>query len=179
MMNEEIPQTVPDLPALKTLLAHPVFVLKQLSFDLYEEEGAAPYERLRSRVRGRHRFRKEECHKLHQIFVALAKAFRKASKKLAKLLKTPDQLEGHILMPLLECPHINLKAIIEPIGKKYGKNYFQTYDAIRRRSAFTETLCTELVSHLEQLANDIEKQIKLSKNEAKKYSFNLNGTQSD
>jgi hypothetical protein len=177
MMNEEISQSVPDMPALKKLLAHPVFVLKQLSFDLYEEEGAAAYERLRSRVTGRYRFRKEECQKLHKIFITLAKAFRKASKKLEKLLDSPDKLEWHILMPLLDYPHINLKAIIEPIGQKYEKNYFQTYDALRRRSAFTETLCTELVFHLQQLAHDIEEQIKLSKDDAKKYTFNGNGGQ--
>ena len=43
MINEEIPQFDPDLLALKKLLEHPVFVVRQLAKDLYEEDGPAAY----------------------------------------------------------------------------------------------------------------------------------------
>ena len=79
-------------------------------------------------------------------------------------------------MPLLDCPHINLKAIIEPVAKKHGKNYFQAYDALRRRSGFTETLCRELTSNMKQLALEIEEHVKVSKAEDKNYPFNGNGS---
>lgn len=170
MIEQKIHPKSPELHALRRLLEHPAFIVKQLSVEVYDDHSPAAYERLRSRMIGRHRFQKVECQKLHELFAKISRQLRKKSTSLPKQLNANNRSKSSPI-EILEHPILNMKALLDPIAAKHEKTYHQVYDALRRRAQFTPELCKDITILLNKLANLVDAELERSKAEARNYKF--------
>ncbi len=152
------------MKGLNNILNHKYIIVSKVAYDIYNEKSQKVYERLRSRVKERHRYTEDE-------YKALIKYFKRFAKKLEttnprdfydKKYKIFD-LEGftkHLPKAL------NFKTILSKLG-----DYLTYYDMLRNKRQMDTKILTKIKNELKKAANFIYKNLEKAKDEAKTYNF--------
>lgn len=165
------------MDSLISLLKHPYVVVARLAEVLYEQRSNATYERLRSRLTERHRFREDEYEKLKTIFEGIQSDLEAQVKALERVIKYPEtdktkefleEFPKNIGHPVLQ-----LKAILKDMGGQTEKGYYRMYDHLRERRELTDEYLKALAHQLSEFIDFIKSSLKTAKKEAKRYQFSV------
>ncbi len=163
------------MDSLISLLKHRYIVVSHLAELLYDKKSNATYERLRSRMTERHRFKEEEYKKLHIIFTEMQLDLETQAKMLERLIKFPNTKNSKAFLE--EFPKnighqaLQLKAILQDIGGQTQKDYYRMYDHLRERRELKDEHLISLAQKINEFASTIKKQLKIAQREAKQYQF--------
>ena len=156
--------------SLIEVVAHPYLVLNRIAETLYRDKGNAIHQRLRSRVKGRHRFTMEEYQTLRRILVDMSTRFAAIASKLEAAQQSPA-LEAPDWRRLLRSRWINTSHLLEVVGAGYGLSYLQVYDRLRNRATLPEGFLPGLIAEYRRFAAWIDAQLEQAKAERKDYAF--------
>ncbi len=157
------------------LLKHRYIVVSRLAELVYNKKSNATYERLRSRMTERHRFREEEYEKLKVIFKEIQASLEAQVKSLERVIKFPNSKSSKEFLE--EFPKnighssLQLKAILQDIGGQTEKDYYRMYDHLRERRELTNEHLEALATKLSDFASLIKSSLKTAQKEAKRYQF--------
>jgi len=157
------------------LLKHRYIVVPRLAELVYDKNSNATYERLRSRMTERHRFREDEYEKLKVIFEEIQADLEAQVKLLERAIKFPNTKKTTAFLE--EFPKnighqaLQLKAILQDIGGQTEKDYYRMYDHLRERRELTNEHLEALATQLSAFASLIQSSLKTVQKEAKRYQF--------
>ncbi|MDX2286979.1 MAG: hypothetical protein NW241_22635 [Bacteroidia bacterium] len=150
------------------LLSHPYLVLNHVAETVYEAEGAAVHQRLRSRVKGRHRFLTEEYKAIRKQALGFS---RKLDRMAEKLLEAQADGARPDATRLMQHAWLNHKEVLEAVGAKAGLSYYQTYDRLRNRLQPAPETLQALAGELTAFAQWVRERLDAAQEESKAYAF--------
>ena len=156
--------------SLIEVVTHPYLVLNRIAETLYRDKGNAIHQRLRSRVKGRHRFTMEEYQTLRRVLADMSGRFAYIASKLETAQQAPG-MEAPDWRRLLQSRWINTSHLLEAVGARYGLNYLQVYDRLRTRPPLPEGFVPALIAEYRRFAAWIDTQLEQAKAERKDYGF--------
>ncbi|MDX1909413.1 MAG: hypothetical protein SF053_20405 [Bacteroidia bacterium] len=157
------------------ILSHPYLVLNAIARDTYEGETPdnpdteAFNQRLRSRVKGRHRFSAEEYKTLRRLLIAFSRKLDRYADKL-EAQSAPDTPAAD-LTRLFQHPWLNHKEILEGLGARSGLNYYQLYDRLRSRVKADAQASRDLATELRRFAAWVRERLEQAHEARKTYVF--------
>lgn len=157
------------------LLKHRYIVVSHLAELLYNKKSNATYERLRSRMTEKHRFREDEYENLKVIFEEMQSDLKAQVQSLERAVKFPETKKTKEFLE--EFPKnighsaLQLKAILQDIGGQTEKDYYRMYDHLRERRELTPKHLQSLAEKLGEFASLIQSSLKTAQKEAKRYQF--------
>jgi hypothetical protein len=160
--------------SLIEILSHPYLVLNPIAEDLYPpvpenaEGSEALHQRLRSRVKGRHRFAVEEYKALRKGLLSLS---RKLDRDAEKLRAQAAEGKGGDLRRLIQHPWLNAKELLGRLGAAQGLNYYQVYDRLRSRVKAPEGSLEALAGELSAFAAWLRERLEAAQAESRDYPF--------
>lgn len=156
--------------SLIEVVAHPYLVINRIAETLYRDKGNAIHQRLRSRIKGRHRFTMEEYQTLRRLLTDMSGRFAYIASKLETAQQAPGT-EAPDWHRLLRSRWINTSHLLEAVGADYGLSYLQVYDRLRNRATLPEGFVPALIAEYRRFAAWIDAQLELAKAERKDYAF--------
>jgi hypothetical protein len=157
------------MKSLIEVLDHPFLIQNRIAEDLYEDTGAIYFERLRSRIKGRHRFTLAEYKDLRKLLSAFAGKIHRLPPRLDRAWA--NQHDGPWVYRLMDHPWVNRKSILLEVGKRENLTYYQVYDQIRGRTVFKQNIYDRLVEVYEEYAPWLDEKLEEMKEERKTYLF--------
>lgn len=157
------------MQSLIDLLAHPYWILNHVAETIYEGEGAAFHQRLRSRLKGRHRFTVEDYKALRKHMLVVSRRLDGLAERIRQA--DPATAPSENWVKRLQHPWINQKPVFEAVGKAHGLSYLQVYDALRNRTRLPEGFLPEVAEEYHGFASWIRDQLDLAREEKKAYRF--------
>lgn len=160
--------------SLIEILSHGYLVLNPIAEAIYPpvaenaEGSEALHQRLRSRVKGRHRFAAEEYKALRKGLLSLS---RKLDRDAAKLRALAAEGKASDLRQLIQHPWLNAKEVLGRLGSAQGLNYYQVYDRLRSRVKAPEGALEALAGELSRFAAWLRERLEAAQAESREYAF--------
>jgi hypothetical protein len=150
-------------------LSHPYLLLNRLAENIYGGQGPAIHQRLRSRLKERHRFNKEDYRLLRKEMLAYASQLEKLARRLEQDRKDGDKADK--LLARMEHPYLKLKLLLVKVGASHDLSYQKVYDGLRGRRKLPEGFFPAVIAEIEAYAQTIRAQADRVKEEKKAYPF--------
>ena len=152
------------MKSLTKLLSHKYIQIRKVSDAIYKDKSNASYEKLRSRIKGRHRYTEGEYIKLTEYFEKVARKLRDIN-----LEDYVDEnnvfLYEKFLKDLPDCIEI------KPVITDFNVNYYPVYDQLRGKNVLDKKYLKELQRRLRYFATYIENKLEQAQSEARRYEF--------
>lgn len=158
------------MQALIDFLTHPYVVLNHVAESVYDDTGTACHQRLRSRVKGRHRFTIDDYKNLRREILTFSRRLDRQANLLEAALTqegTPDW------KALVTHPWLNLKTILTEAGQPFGYTYSQAYDRLRIRTQPPAEFIQGIATLYREFAAWTRTQLDAAKTQRKEYAFSL------
>jgi hypothetical protein len=156
------------MQSLIDLLSHPHLVLNRVAEQVYEGEGNATHQRLRSRVSGRHRFTSDEYQAIRKTALGVSRRLDSIATKIDDALASGQPKDW---LQLVAHPWLNHKSLLAEAGAPLGMDYLRSYDALRGQRPLPEAYLPSLANTYRDFAAWIRAQLDLAKVERKAYPF--------
>jgi len=156
--------------SLIELLSHPYLITNRVAESVYQEEGAAIQQRLRSRIKGRHHFTVEDYQAIRKEAINVSRQLDRIADKLDKKEQAGDKQDWLLLM---QHPWLNHKHILKQVGKKYGLSYYKIYDSLRDKVDRPQGFIGGLSKEYRRFASWIRQRLDEAKVEKKEYVFSV------
>jgi hypothetical protein len=155
------------MQSLIDILNHPALVLNRVAETVYDGQGPAVHQRLRSRAQQRHRFSVADYKALRKHLLA----FSRRLDVIAERLEASQEVSRPDWLKLMHHPWLNHKYLLTQLGAPHQLSYLQVYDGMRGRIPLPEALPLELAQQYRQLALWLREQLELAKEARKTYPF--------
>lgn len=157
------------MESLVRLLKNPCLVENRIAEAMYDSEKPAVHTRLRSRLRGRHRFSVSDYKAARKVLLSLSRRLDQMADRIEKLHqdnKTPTA--G--LLALVKHPQLHLHYVLQAAGLE---DYYRTYDQLRQRTTPPPEMPAALSHALKTLAAQLRDGLAQAEMEAKEYVFSV------
>jgi len=160
------------MDSLIQLLSHPYLMKKAVADIIYEEHNANTYERLRSRIKQRHRFTHDEYKKLTLFFSEFAEYIEIRAAIVSLAAQQPELVSNQPLLESFAHPCLVFKALADDISISERPHYYHLYDQMRNRTTLKPEWANALADKLKDYATTIRQHVEQAHQQSNTYRFN-------